>query len=95
MAWGIGRSPVSGGTSFVCAKADSRPLLFVNAVGNVRRPPHDLEVTNCDFKIVASSLSRRNMKSSGNRTAFRFTAWFSTLTSTPYIAARSASRMTR
>jgi len=45
--------------------------------------PHELEVTICDLKFACSSGVSRNMKSSGKRSMFRFTAWFSTFTSTP------------
>ena len=55
----------------------------VNAYGNVRRPPHELEVTICDLKFEISRLVKRNMKSRGNRLAFRFTAWMRALVATP------------
>src|SRR5947207_15847764 len=39
----------------------------VNAYGNVRRPPHELEVTICDLKFETSRFVNRNMKSDGKR----------------------------
>jgi len=42
--------------------------------------------------FFSSGLST-NVKSSGNRSAFRLTAWLSALVATPYRSARSASRM--
>jgi len=65
----------------------------VNAFGNLRVPPQ-LDVTICDFKLSNSSWVIWNMKSGGNRLAFRFTDWFSALVLTWYSSARSKSSMT-
>lgn len=65
----------------------------VKANGSFRVPPQPesglfslsfpLDVTNCDFKFSNSVFVSRNMKSSGKRDRFRFTAWFKVLVSTP------------
>lgn len=54
----------------------------------LRAPPRPsravlFEVANCDLKTAASWAERRNMKSSGKRRAFRFTASFRRLVVTP------------
>ena len=46
----------------------------VNTYGIFLIPPQ-LEVTNCDFKFSSSSFVNWNIKSSGNRSIFRFTCW--------------------
>ena len=42
-----------------------------------------IEVTYCDLKEANSSLPNWNIKSGGNRSLFRFTAWIKTLVETP------------
>ena len=66
----------------------------VNAYGNVRRPPHELEVTICDLKFESSRVVNRNMKSRGNRPTLRFTACTNALVGTRYSPAMSRSRIT-
>ena len=57
----------------------------VNTNGRYRRPPRPMfEVTDCDLKRVYSSAVSWNTKSSGNRAAFRRTAWLSARVSTRY-----------
>ena len=52
-------------------------------------------VTNCDrFMASASSRERRNIKSSGKRSAFRVTAWLNAFVGTPYSSAKSKSSIT-
>ena len=65
----------------------------VNAMDEYRIPPH-LEVTISDLKFVNFSIANTNIKSSGNRSIFLFTACFKTFVSTPYNSARSRSRIT-
>ena len=57
--------------------------------------PHDLEVADCDFKIVCSSSDSWNMKSAGNRRAFRRPCAFSRFTGTPYNSAKIGRNQTR
>ena len=53
-------------------------------------------VTGCDrFSASTSAWESLNMKSAGNRSALRFTAWFRTLVPTPYREASCASSSTR
>src|SRR6516162_6555036 len=66
----------------------------VNANGSFRRPPHrELDVANCDIKILNSGGVRRNMKPAGNRSLFRLICSLSHVVETPYRAAKSLSRM--
>ncbi len=46
----------------------------VKTRGSLRLPPCELEVTNCDFKFLASSRVNLKAKSAGNREALRDTA---------------------
>jgi hypothetical protein len=94
------------GHEFTVCREISIPY-SVKAAGDARhRPPQPFEVTDCDFKFAskvtdcdlkesASSAVSRNMKSSGNRSAFRLTAWLSAFVGTSYSFARSASIITR
>jgi len=51
--------------------------------GYLRCAPRPVfKVTSCDLKAEASSLESSNMKSGGNRSRFRRTAWLRTLTAT-------------
>jgi hypothetical protein len=54
---------------------DSRLPCSVKAQESLRRPPRPgFDVANCDIKAACSVAVRRNMKSSGKRSALRFTA---------------------
>jgi len=66
----------------------------VKAYGAYRLPPRPFEITICDLKDSASTGLRRNMKSPGHRSGFRFTDCTRTRVSTPYSAASSVSRRT-
>ena len=66
----------------------------VKAYGAYRLPPRPFEITICDLKDSASAGLRRNLKSPGNRSGFRFTDCTRTRVSTPYSAASSVSRRT-
>ena len=57
----------------------------VKTRGTFRRPPLPsfFEVTVCDFKASHSAFVSLNAKSSGKRSRFRETAWFSAFVSTP------------
>lgn len=50
------------------------------------------KITVCDLKDSATSAVSWNMKSDGNLVRLRVTAWFSTLTATPYRPTRSVSK---
>ena len=65
----------------------------VKARGIFLRPPQ-LDITICDFKFLKSSFSSLNIKSSGNLSRFRCTAWFKARVSTWYNLARSKSSIT-
>ena len=43
----------------------------------------ELAITVCDFKFSTSTLLNWNMKRSGKRFLFRFTAWFNAPVDTP------------
>src|SRR5262249_35507156 len=58
------------------------------------RPRPRFKITNCDLKASCSARVSWNMKSAGNRTRLRLTAWLSARVGTPYSAARSPSSMT-
>jgi len=61
-------------------KANGRYLMFWPLISRRRAC---FKVTNCDLDRSASSQESWNMKSDGNRSAFRLTAWFRTFASTP------------
>ena len=67
----------------------------MKAYGRYRRPPQDLEITDCDLKIWRSVGVSWNMKSAGKRAMFRRTACTSARVSTPYRPARSKSSIPR
>ena len=78
----------------LCKRPDSIATpCSVNARGSFLLPPQ-LDVTICDFKLLNSLASRRNMKSEGNRSRFLCTAWFNDRVSTWYNFARSESNIT-
>ena len=69
----------------------------IKTYGKYLRPPlfvSFFEVTNCDLKDSNSSLLSWNLKLSGKRAIFLFTAWLNTLVSTWYSIAKSLSIIT-
>ena len=65
----------------------------VKTYGKCLLPPQ-LEVTNCDLKLVNSLFVMRNAKSSGNLFLFLLTAWMRAFVGTSYNSAKSLSSRT-
>jgi hypothetical protein len=53
---------------------EQRDALFGEGIPQVAPRP-TFEITVCDLKTAASTVARRNMKSAGNRSGLRRTAW--------------------
>jgi len=69
---------------------------WVNANGSFLRPPQpELDVAICDIKLTDSDRVNLNMKSRGKRLRFLRTCSFNRRVLTEYMAAKSASSMTR